>query len=166
MNNGLKQAVVRIFITLLFPGLLLGGCRCRCDRAPDQQGKVEFCRVEVNGKIIDAEIADTSYKRTRGLSGRKELGKACGMLFIFPATDKRSFWMKGCLLDIDIAYIDNNRIIKEIYTMKKEPAGVSDNLLKAYTSESSSIMYVLEMNAGWFEESKVTIGSKITIVYN
>ena len=165
MVKKLKQTVVWIFIPLLSFMLFPGGCGYGNDRDVYQQGEVKLCIAKVNGKIINVEIADTRERRIKGLSGREELKEDSGMLFVFPDSDRRIFWMKDCLMDLDIAYIDNNRIIREIYTMKKEPLNIPDNVLKAYPSKSGNIMYVLEMNAGWFKRNEVIKGNKVEILH-
>ncbi len=165
MAKKLKQAFFCIFIPLLCFGLFSGGCGYENNRGVHQQGKVKLCEVEVNGKNISAEVADNDGKRTKGLSGRRKLGKNSGMLFVFPNADTRVFWMKDCLLDLDIAYIDSNNIIKEIYTMKKQPLNIPDNMLKIYPSKSGNIMYALEMNAGWFKRNEVIKGNKVKILH-
>ena len=57
---------------------------------------------------IPLEIMDTHNKRSQGMMGRKNLEG--GMLFIFPHVQELSFWMKNCLIPLDIVFIIDNTI--------------------------------------------------------
>ena len=79
------------------------------------KGKVE--NLDVN-KIQYVKIAGTKFKvdlaltpnaREQGLSGRKELKKNEGMLFVFNNMGKYSFWMKDMNFNIDIIWIHDAR---------------------------------------------------------
>jgi uncharacterized membrane protein (UPF0127 family) len=57
---------------------------------------------------IPLEVMDTPNKRNQGMMGRKNLQG--GMLFIFPHIQELSFWMKNCLISLDIIFIIDNNI--------------------------------------------------------
>ena len=38
--------------------------------------------------------------------GRREVPPGTGMLFLFPRPAREPFWMKGCLVPLDIAWLD------------------------------------------------------------
>lgn len=103
---------------------------------------------------LDAEIADTPSSREQGLMYRKRLGNDSGMLFIFEKEQKLNFWMKNTFIPLDIAYIDRNGIINEIYQMKPLDVSVTYNSVKP-------AMFALEANLGWFSSNKIKPGSKI-----
>lgn len=46
---------------------------------------------------------------------KKELGGADGMIFIFPEKDYRTFWNKNTYLDLDIYWIDDNKVVGKDY---------------------------------------------------
>ena len=52
----------------------------------------------------------TPDSRSTGMMGREYLDG--GMLFLFPGIAERSFWMKDCLIHLDIIFIGNNKINK------------------------------------------------------
>lgn len=51
------------------------------------------------------EIADEEHERQRGLMFREPLADDRGMLFEFPGSQERAFWMKNTPSSLDIIYI-------------------------------------------------------------
>jgi len=114
-----------------------------------------FLISEDGSKIgLNAEISDTSSKRKKGLMLRESLSESDGMLFVFDEEEKLNFWMKNTLIPLDIAYIDKNGIINEIYHMKPLDVSITYNSIKP-------AMFALEVNLGWFGRHKIKTGSKI-----
>lgn len=119
----------------------------------------ERCLISLNSsdgkKIkINAEIADNDSEREMGLMFRKSMDENEGMLFVFEKEKKLNFWMKNTYIPLDIAYIDRNGIINEIYHMKPLDVSVTYNSIKP-------AMFALEVNLGWFSRHKIKTGSKI-----
>jgi uncharacterized membrane protein (UPF0127 family) len=67
-------------------------------------------KIQLNGELLKAEVMDTPYKRSLGMMGRKELDGA--MVFPFDEIGERSFWMKNCLIPLDIYFIEGNEVTK------------------------------------------------------
>lgn len=111
--------------------------------------------VTINGKALKVDIADNEQERSRGLSGRKSLGKNEGILFVFQTPDKYSFWMKDMRFPLDIIWIDEN---KKISAVSKN---IFPETFPASFSPSDSVKYVLEVNAGWTEKNGVKAGDLI-----
>jgi len=125
------------------------------------ENTLKTCRIILssdNGSkvAINVEIADNDESRNRGLMFRDELPWDKGMLFIFPDSKKRAFWMKNTYIPLDIAYIDKKGIINEIYTMKPLDYSIIYNSIKP-------ARYALEVNAGWFRKNNISPGSKIEL---
>ena len=51
---------------------------------------------------------------------RESLAKGQGMLFVFPDSQIRSFWMKDTFIPLDIAYLDADLRIVDILAMEPE----------------------------------------------
>ena len=66
--------------------------------------------VILDNKEIPLEIMDTPNAISTGMMGREYLDG--GMLFIFPEVAERSFWMKDCMIPLDIIFIVNNKVTK------------------------------------------------------
>ncbi len=109
--------------------------------------------IVVDGHTVTVEIADEPGERQIGLMYRDALAADRGMLFVYPDTRARSFWMKDTRIALTIAYIDSAGIIVHL----------ADMTPLATTSVPSPLpaMYALEMNKGWFSAHAVAIGDRV-----
>jgi uncharacterized membrane protein (UPF0127 family) len=85
----------------------------------------------LEGKTYKLLPAKTPLEHQKGLMfyrDKKELKGADGMIFIFPDKNYRTFWNKNTFLDLDVYWIDGDRIVgkdflpsiektKEIFTI-------------------------------------------------
>ena len=85
----------------------------------------------LEGKTYKLIIAKTPLEHQKGLMfyrDKKDLKGADGMIFIFPDKNYRTFWNKNTFLDLDVYWIDGDRIVgkdflpsiektKEIFTI-------------------------------------------------
>ena len=60
-------------------------------------------KITLNNKEIPVEIMDTPNAISTGMMGRDHLEG--GMLFLFDGVGERSFWMKNCLIPLDIIFM-------------------------------------------------------------
>lgn len=111
-------------------------------------------RIIINGVPLFVETAQDDDKRMRGLMFRESLPPDQGMLFVFPAAQIQSFWMRNTFIPLDIAFISNDGIIVDIQHMKPVDESVS------YTS-SAPALYALEVNAGWFKKNGISVGATV-----
>ncbi len=112
-------------------------------------------QVTINGTTWKVELATTDYARQKGLSGRKSLVDGTGMLFIYPREKVMTFWMKDCLIPLDIAFIDKDMRVINIETMAVEPDG------RTLYSSSKPAQFALEVPAGALEKAGVQPGDKV-----
>jgi uncharacterized membrane protein (UPF0127 family) len=145
MENS-RNSFLFVFIILLASSVL----------EADPYKKCFIHLISENGHKVklNTEIADTPAIREKGLMFRKSMKETDGMLFVFDREQKLNFWMKNTSIPLDIAYIDKNGIINEIYHMKPLDVSLTYNSMKP-------AMYALEVNLGWFERHKIKTGSKI-----
>ena len=106
---------------------------------------------------VVAEVASTADERAQGLMYRDEVPDRTGMLFVFPDSRVRSFWMANTYVALDIAYMDPAFRVVDIVAM--EPL-VTDS----YPSEAPA-MFGLEVRQGWFAEQGIEIGARGQIVF-
>ncbi len=118
----------------------------------------KYVSVEINEKLITAEIAKTPQQITKGLSDRKSLPKNEGMLFFLGGRRIATFWMKDMLFPIDIIWIDNERVVYIIENA--QPPNVSST--PTYTPDKPST-HVLEVNTGFAQKHNIKVGAKVTI---
>lgn len=97
-----------------------------------------------NGITIKAELA---VDKSKGLQGRKQLCKNCGMIFVFDKEGIHSFWMKDTLINLALIWMDSNGRITHIVS-NAEPCKYEINPhdeCKIYSTDKLS-KYVLEIN--------------------
>jgi uncharacterized protein len=110
-------------------------------------------RLRIKKNEIDVEVSSNDSSRALGLMHRVILPENAGMLFIFPDSEYRSFWMKNTYIPLSIAYIDKDSRILEIKDM------IPHNAVSV--SSSMPAVYALEMNMGWFERNNIAAGDKV-----
>lgn len=138
---------------ILIALLVFSGC--------ERSSGISTGKINISGKEVNVEIADTPEARKRGLSGKDRLCPDCGMIFLFKEKDNHSFWMKDMKFSIDIIWIDGEEIV---YMVKKadRPSGLH---IPSYFPEKKADK-VLEVNAGFADENNLKIGDKVDIKIN
>jgi len=111
--------------------------------------------VEIEGRVINVEVADDMLEQTRGLSGRTLLGEGNGMLFVYEDPEKQGFWMKDMNFSIDIIWIGEDSSVVWI-----EKSVSPDTYPKVFHPESPA-KYVLEVPAGYSEKISIDIGDSV-----
>ena len=111
--------------------------------------------IKVGRAVAHVAVASTPEERAKGLSGRKSLGKDEGMLFLFAAPARLSFWMKDTEIPLSIAFITSDGKIAEIQDMEPGTLDTHDSHRKA--------MMALEMRRGWFKRNHVAPGDVIVL---
>jgi len=106
---------------------------------------------------VQAEVARTPAEREQGLMYRESLAKGRGMLFVFPDSQIRSFWMKDTFIPLDIAYLDAELRIVSILPM--EPESMDS------VSSGQPAMFALEVPVGWFAERGIVVGAQARVVF-
>lgn len=121
-------------------------------RTSDTQGAEE--NVITIASFTVETVSDPESVR-KGLSGRDNLPKDHGMLFILDDRRPHAFWMKGMLFPLDILFFDRNRKLINIFR----------HLLPCKrcisVSPSRPAAYVLEINAGLSRELGIQVGDLI-----
>jgi len=108
--------------------------------------------VTIGGVGLLVEVAVTAEARERGLSGRPEVPRGTGMLFVFPAEAIETFWMKDTLVPLTVAFLDRKGRI----TQMEDMTPLSE---EAHTSREPT-RYVLEVPPGWFAEMGIKVGDQ------
>ena len=125
--------------------------------------------LTVKEEKIEFEIAATSPRRQLGMGGRARFPKGTGMLFAHPSASPRSYWMKDCLFDIDVAFLDANGTIVAVHEMKAEPPRRASETTARYTKRlkkylsSKPAQYALEFVPGTIKRLKLQIGDTIPL---
>jgi len=135
------------------------GAGCTPSGSSDRVG-LRLHPLTIQGHELRVELATDPTRREVGLGYRASLPEDGGMLFIFPQSQPQSFWMKNCLIDLDIAYIDDDGKIVDLIRMTAVPPAERSRPKVKYPS-SRPVRYVLETNAGWFESRGIGPGALV-----
>ena len=103
---------------------------------------------------IDIEIADSDYKRAKGLMDRLNMEEDQGMLFLFPFDTMQSFWMKNTVIPLDIIFVNREKVIVTIH----KDAVPFDTGQYPSTKPASQ---VVEVTAGYTDLYGINVGDKI-----
>ena len=114
---------------------------------------LQSVELELGENTVNLEIADNDAERSKGLSNRSELEEGSGMLFAYSKPAKPCFWMRETLIPLDAAFINHGGKIVMIATMEPES-------LDLHCVEEP-IKWVIEMEAGWFGEHGLGVGSEV-----
>ncbi len=110
--------------------------------------------VDIGGKTYSVELAETPEQQERGLMFRDSMPEDHGMLFIFPDTALRGFWMKNCKFPQDMLFFDAD--MRLISVQKRVPVCTGEPC-PSYSSGAPA-KYVLELNAGQADKIGVQSG--------
>ena len=116
-----------------------------------------FAKVTNNlpNSLTQIELAKTTAEHSQGLMKRIRLCASCGMLFIYPTPDLRTFWMKDTLVPLDIIFLDGDFRVINISSDTK-----TNQAEEVYSSELPA-QYILEVPANWSKNQNLFKGSKI-----
>ena len=97
------------------------------------------------------EVADTPELRKVGLMWRSSLPDICGMLFD-GLSGGGYFWMRNCLIPIDVAFLSGDGTITKIYSMPIDKEG--KNRYNYGEDDKSAI----EVNMGFLKKNGIKPG--------
>ena len=105
---------------------------------------------------VDAalEIADDVEERSKGLMFRRDMPRTAGMLFVYDAPQRASFWMKNTLIPLDMLFVDRSGVVTRVH----HDAVPGD--LTAIDG-GQNVFAVLEINAGLARSYGIGEGSQL-----
>lgn len=99
------------------------------------------------------EVVNTPAGRSKGLMFRRTMKTNHGMVFVFPDSAPRSFYMKNTYLPLDMLFLDAQHtvvgLLENVPILNTEPRAVA-----------APAQYVIELNAGTSKAHGITIGSR------
>lgn len=98
-------------------------------------------------------VSDTPETQSKGLMFVKNMPRDHGMLFSFSRQQQLRFWGENTFLPLDIAFVDNNGVIRKI--SKIAP------MSKKTISCDAPCKYAIEANDGFFAENRIEVGDKV-----
>ena len=144
---------------LIMPIVILCGSVISCkDLKPSHLKNTEPKKFEITlgEKKLLLELALTPKKREKGLMHRDKIKFGEGMLFVFESPQPMRFWMKNTRIPLDIGYFSSDGSLKELH--RGQPFDLS-----GMPSKSSSLQFVIELNAGDYQKLGIRLGDKIDL---
>lgn len=117
--------------------------------------------IEIGGKKISIEVAETEQDKITGLSGRASIGEGQALLFPYDQAFIPGIWMKGMNFPIDIIWIKDGTIV-DIDANAETESRQFDSQFTVY-KPSSIVDNILEVKAGFAERQNLKIGDKVII---
>lgn len=140
---------------------LLALAACESGTAPTTMA------VTAGGRTFECKISADEASREQGLGGVASLGPDEGMIFAFPGVETHNFWMRRCIIGLDIAFIDPLGFVTAVHTMPAEELQRPDESedeylrrLKRYPSIAPA-QFALEVAPGTLEPLGVRRGSRL-----
>lgn len=126
------------------------------DLALDGRETTPLIIEKMDGSSVNfnVELAKTEAEWSFGFMERSNIADDRGMLFVFPNSMERSFWMKNVLIPLDVLFIDEEGLIHHIHNSAKP--GDTTSLLS-----NGPVPYVLEIKGGMAEKLGIDVGDKV-----
>lgn len=157
-------AIPFLFVMLVAPGAI-----GQDDKEADAKKKIPKEEVVIGQETFKLEVAANEKSRAKGLMNREKIDDDGGMIFIYKRAQVRSFWMKNCLVDIDILYLDGRGRIVSMHKMKKEPPRDEnepvveyERRLKRYSSRRPA-QFIIELKPGSIDRLKPKVAETIEL---
>ncbi len=148
-----------IFLALLVPLSFFLGFITRLKKEENKFTQI----ILVGRREVKVEIAKTEAEKEQGLSDRPSLCPDCGLLFVYDQKGIYPFWMRKMHFDIDIIWINGNRVAEITYSAPKPPKEELESPKEIFRSQMP-IDKVLEVNSGWARKNGVKVGDEVAEV--
>jgi uncharacterized membrane protein (UPF0127 family) len=100
------------------------------------------------------EIADDAAERARGLMNRDSMPVSAGMLFIYPAPQRVSFWMENTLIPLDMIFLGPHGRVLKVHENARP-------LDRTPIDGGPGVLAVLEINGGLARRLGIGPGSEM-----
>jgi uncharacterized membrane protein (UPF0127 family) len=115
-------------------------------------------KIKINDNIFNCKIVASPHERSRGMMGKRFNNTFNGMIFL-QGLDDHCFWMKNCIIPLDIIFIKDNVITKIHHNC---PPCEDDICDERYCGEGD---LVLEIAGNSCDELDINEGDKIDFMF-
>ncbi len=139
--------------------LAVGVAGCSSSAPKEAQALPITAVVELGGRTINLEVAETPEEQAIGLMFRASLADDRGMLFPVDPPRPVSFWMKNVAISLDMLFIANGEVVAielNVPPCLEEPC-------PTYGPEGMPVDAVLEVRGGLVEDLGVGVGDAVEV---
>lgn len=140
-SAGLITTLVAVYCS---SGEAYASCREDTVSVRDDVGTVQFT----------VDVADSNEERSQGLMFVEEMATMEGMLFVYERPQSASFWMRNTLIPLDMLFVDETGIVKNIHPMAVP-------LDETPIFGGDDVKFVLEVNGGLAEMLGLEVGDQM-----
>ena len=131
-------------VLALLPQMAAAACS---DTAIDLRGPGGTQRFNI-------ELADDGAERAQGLMFRDSMPSSAGMLFVYDAPQRASFWMKNTLIPLDMIFADETGRVTRVHA--NAVPGDTTPIDGGY-----DVRFVLEINGGLAKRLGIVPGAEM-----
>ncbi|MCE2884889.1 MAG: DUF192 domain-containing protein [Planctomycetaceae bacterium] len=124
-------------------------------------------RIVLLGEQFDTEFCFDEASRATGMGGRSEFPEGTAMIFVHPRAIMLNYWMKDCLIDLDMIFVDAKGRVTAIHEATREKLRTKGETKDRYESRlylygsRSPAQFVIELPAGSLKRLKPMIGQQL-----
>jgi uncharacterized membrane protein (UPF0127 family) len=125
--------------------------------------------IRIGDETFHLELAADPAATARGLMERTSIPPDGGMLFVFPEASERWFWMKNCVIEIDLIFLDGRGTVTATHRMAVEaPRGENETefdyetRLRHYDSRYPA-QFAIELRAGSIDRLGLGVEDQIPL---
>jgi len=113
-------------------------------------------RLKIGDNIFNVKVVTSKFDKAQGMMNRRFTDEFNGMLFLMDE-DENCFWMKNCIISLDIIFIEGNIISKIHHNCP--PCKTEE--CKNYCGEGR---LVLEIEGGSSRELEIKKGAEVKLL--
>ena len=142
--TGLARATGVAAVLICAAGMAAAACSDDVVRVEGDWGHANFT----------VEVADDNQERATGLMNRESMGTLEGMLFIYDAPQRASFWMRNTLIPLDMVFASPDGTITRIHhnAIPMDETAIAGG---------DGVQFVLEINGGLAERLGIEEGDHL-----
>lgn len=140
-------------LVCLFAQFAVFACASPAHAQEGPQPKLKTIELTAGMHVIHTELAITASEQTTGMMFRRGMGANDGMLFVYPDSGVRCFWMRNTLVPLTIAFLSGDGTVINFADM----APLDES---SHCSEKPA-QYALEVPQGWFAKRGFKPGLKL-----
>lgn len=130
--------------------------------AADEERAAPHTVARIGNHRVRLRLALDPATRGRGLQGVTRLDPDEGMVFVYPKARRPTYWMKGCLIPLDLAFVEEDGTVLGVATLQA-PSAEEPGLPIDEVTAPAPIALLIEMPAGWFEERRLGPGTRVDL---